>query len=203
VGLGPGIPCVFILSFDGGVASAPRNTSDIAAPPLMARICIGSWGEGAKWTNHLVVGGGRSPSLNMPFCFFVAVTFSRRGVGAPSSRLVIVMMSKLCLCYYCASCRVHSSGSHRTRNSSTKAVILLCSKRRGGHYSNTTLMCALSPLATPKRFSSNLYFPFEVGFPLVKLSLSGRWKWRIILGGVPIATLIGVRACLRVALRMQ
>ena len=66
MGLEPGIPCVVILSFDGNVISAARNASNVADTPLMMRIGVGLWGEGAKWTKHLVVGGGWFASLGIP-----------------------------------------------------------------------------------------------------------------------------------------
>ena len=40
----------------GRVVSVRRKTSKAALPPLMVRICIGSYGDGANCTLHLVSG---------------------------------------------------------------------------------------------------------------------------------------------------
>jgi hypothetical protein len=107
----------------GGVGgrdvSVGRKASRAASPPLMVRICVGPCGEDANCTLHLVSGGRRSEFLGLPLGRFDAVAASTRGVGIPSSRLVIEVMTKPCACWVCASWRVQSSGSHWTRNSST------------------------------------------------------------------------------------
>ena len=86
----------------GGVGgrdvSVRRKASRAASLPQMVRICVGPCGEGANCTLYLVYGGRRSDFLGLPLGRFDAVAASKRGVGIPSSRLVIEVMTKPCAC---------------------------------------------------------------------------------------------------------
>jgi len=86
----------------GGVGgldlSMRRKASRAASPPRMVRICVGPCGDGANCTLHLVSGGRRSEFLGLPLGRFAAVAASMRGVGIPSSRLVMKVMTKPCAC---------------------------------------------------------------------------------------------------------
>jgi hypothetical protein len=95
----------------GRVFSVRRKASKAASPPRMVRICVGPCDEGANCTLYLVSGGMRSEFLGLPLVY--------EGVGTPTSRLMIEVMTKPCACCICVSWRVQSSGSHWTKNSST------------------------------------------------------------------------------------
>jgi len=82
----------------GRVVSVRTNPSKAASPPLMVRMCVGPCGEGATCTLYLVSGGRRSEFLGLPLGRFVAVAACTRGVGTPSSRLAIEVMTKPCAC---------------------------------------------------------------------------------------------------------
>jgi len=118
VGMGPG-GSICAGGGAGGCASSKRKASKAASPPLMVRILVGPCGEGANCTLHLVLDGRRSEVLGLPLGRLVAVAACMMGVGTPSSRLVIEVMTKPCACCVCASWRVQSFGSYWTRNSST------------------------------------------------------------------------------------
>ena len=100
---------------------------------------------------------------------------------------------------------MHSSGSHWTRNSSTKVDLFLCVIRRGGHLSSTTLMRALSSLTSLLLRASRVIYAFclRSAFLLSHLRFLGDGKCRMVLGGGIIAPSVGVVLCFSAALRME
>jgi len=83
----------------GRVVSVSRKASTIATSPRrMVRMWVGSCGEGANCTMHMVSGGRRSEVLGLPLGRLVAVAAWMRGVGTLASRLVIEVMTKPCAC---------------------------------------------------------------------------------------------------------
>ena len=103
----PAVPVVVVrpggsLGPGGGVGgrdvSVRRKASRAASPPRMVRMCIGPCGDGANCTLHLVSGGRRSEFLGLPLGRLAAVAASMRGVGIPSSRMVMEVMTKPSAC---------------------------------------------------------------------------------------------------------
>ena len=119
LGVGPGGPFRSGGDAGGRVVSVRRKASMAASPPLLVRMCVGPFGDGANCTLHMVSSGGRFEALGLPMGRLVAVATCMRGVGTLASRPVIEVMTKPCACCVCASWRVQSFGSHWTRNSST------------------------------------------------------------------------------------
>ena len=74
--------------------SVMRKVSSASLPPLIVRMWFGPCGEGANCTRHLVSGGRRSASLGRPLGRLAAVAACMSGVGTPSSRLCIEVMTK-------------------------------------------------------------------------------------------------------------
>jgi len=74
-----------------------RNASSAAPPPLMVRMCVGLWREGAYRIRHFMVGGMRSASLGRPRGRLRAVAACRAVVVHLSSRLTIDEISNLIL----------------------------------------------------------------------------------------------------------
>ena len=131
VGVGPGCSICPGGGVGGRVVPIKRKASKSASPPRMMRICVGPCWEGANCTLLLVCGGRRSEDLGLSLGRLVAVAACMRGVGTPTSRLVIEVMTKPCACCVCASWRVQFSGFHWTRNFSTLVDLLLflCGER--------------------------------------------------------------------------
>jgi len=168
----------------GRVVSVRGKASKAAFPPRMVRMCIGPCDEGTNCTLHLISSGTRSEFLSLPLGRFGAVVACTRGVGTPASRLVIEVMRKPCAYWICASWRVQSSGSHRTRNSSKNVDLLLCLMRGGAHLARTRLMPALSPLASLPRRGSLVVSALRLrsAFRLSAFRRRGDGKCRVSLG---------------------
>ncbi len=117
-------------------ASFARNASSACAPSAIERMWRGPCGEGAKCTMQSVAKGGRRRARRCALSRRFAVTKGCSEEGTWSSRLVIDTISKPSR--YCsrAATKVHVSGPHRTRNSSTHGDRRSCLIRMGSERAN-------------------------------------------------------------------